>query len=126
MVEVLGALTVTVVNLDGGARGRYGEKAITETTTHDLVGCNLQQKTTDELRGGDGTTISEWILFTPDPDPEVIRARDQIRIDADAAHVAPDAGQTFATFDIEGAPDVLDNLGAGIHHLELLLHRSQL
>ncbi len=127
MVEVLGALTVTVINLDGGARDRYGNPAVTETKTFDLVGCNLQQKTTDELIDPDATTVTEWPLFTPDPEAEVIRARDQIRIDpASLAHVAPDAGETFATFDIDGEPDFLDNIDLTIHHLELLLRRSQL
>lgn len=126
MVEVLGALTVTVLNLDGGARDRYGNPVVTETKTYDLAGCNLQQKTTDELIDPEATTITEWLLFTPDPAPEVIRARDVIRIDAALAHVAPDAGETFATFDIDGEPDFLDNIDTTVHHLELLLRRSQL
>ena len=127
MVEVLGPLTVTVVNLDGGTRDRYGNPAVTETKTYDLAGCNLQQKTTDELIDPDATTVTEWLLFTPDPEAEVIRARDQIRIDpASLAHVAADAGETFATFDIDGEPDFLDNIDGTIHHLELLLRRSQL
>jgi hypothetical protein len=127
MVEVLGPLTVTVVNIDGDTRDRYGNPTITITKTYDLTGCNLQQKTTDELIDGNATTVTEWLLFTPDPEAEVIRARDLIRIDPAAlAHVAPDAGETYATFDLMGEPDFLDNIDGTIHHLELLLHRSQL
>jgi hypothetical protein len=127
MPEALGPLTVTVVNLEGDARDRYGNKAVVVAGTYDLVGCNLQQKTTDELIDGNATTVTEWLLFTPDPEAEVIRARDQIRIDPAAlAHVAPDAGKPYATFDLMGEPDFLDNIDGTIHHLELLLHRSQL
>ncbi len=127
MVEVLGSLTVTVVNLDTDTRDRYGNPGAQVSKTYDLAGCNLQQKTTDELIDPDATTVTEWLLFTPDPEAEVIRARDQIRIDpASLAHVAADAGETFATFDISGEPDFLDNISGPIHHLELLLRRSQL
>lgn len=127
MVEVLGPLTVTVLNLDGDTRDRYGNPTIALTNTYDLAGCNLQQKTTDELIAPGATTVTEWLLFTPDPEAEVIRARDQIRIDPAAlAHVAADAGQSYATFDIDGEPDFLDNIDGTIHHLELLLRRSQL
>jgi hypothetical protein len=127
MVEVLGPLTVTVLNIDGDTRDRYGNPTITITKTYELDGCNLQQKTTDELIDPDATTVTEWLLFTPDPEAEVIRARDQIRIEpASLAHVAADAGQPYATFDIDGEPDFLDNHDGTTHHLELLLRRSQL
>ena len=127
MPEVLGALTVTVVPVDADTRDRYGNPTALLGTTFELTGCNLQQKTTEELRGEAGTTITEWLLFTPDPDPEAIRARDVIRIDpASLAHVAADAGETYATFNLEGEPDFLENIDGTIHHLELLLRRSQL
>jgi len=126
MPEVLGALTVTVVPVDADTRDRYGNPTALLGTTFDLTGCNLQQKTTEEARGEAGTTVTEWLLFAPDPDPEAIRARDVIRITAAAAHVAPDAGETYATFTLEGEPDHLENIDGTVHHLELTLRRSQL
>jgi hypothetical protein len=127
MPEVLGVLTVTVVPVDADTDDRYGNPTALLGTTFELAGCNLQQKTTDELRGEAGTTLTEWILFTPDPDPEAVRARDLIRIDpASLAHVAADENQTYATFDLEGEPDFLENIDGTVHHLELVLRRSQL
>lgn len=122
-----GPLTVTVINIDSGAEDRYGNPARAVTGTYTLEGCNLQQRTTDEELVDRATTVTEWLLFAPPPGAgEAIRARDQIRIDATAAHVAPDAGQTYATFELVGEPDYLDNIDGVTHHLELVLQRVQL
>lgn len=121
-----GGLTVTVVNIEAGAEDRYGRKARTSSGSYALAGCHLQQRDSEEERVEAGTTVTEWVLFAPDPTPDVIRARDQVRIDAVAAHVRPDAGQTYATFELEGEPDFLDNFDGSVHHLELILRRAQL
>ncbi len=127
MPEVLGVLTVTVVPVDADTPDRYGNPTALLGSTFDLEGCNLQQRTSDELRGEAGTTVTEWLLFTPDPDPEAVRARDLIRIEpASLAHVAADAGEAYATFSLEGEPDFLENIDGTVHHLELTLRRSQL
>jgi hypothetical protein len=125
-----GTITATIVNIDGGLADRYGNKAATVAGTYDLQGCNLQKRgaslASEEVIDA-GTTITQWLLFAPPPaPPNVLRARDRVRVDAAAAHVAPDAGETYATFDVVGEPDFLDHINGVTHHLELLLERVQL
>ena len=122
-----GALSVTVLHVgwDGVTRDDHNNPVAGVLSTEVLAGCNLQQRSSDELLEERATTVTSWTLFAPPP-AAPLTARDQFRIDAAAAHVEPDAGETFATFDLVGVPDVLDHIDGVTHHLELWLERAAL
>ena len=121
-----GALTVTLVRRTSSTTDRHNNPVWVDGDTEDLEGCFLQQQTTDEVRDARDSTITTWILFAPAPTGPAITARDRIRIAAPAAHVEPDPGETFATFEHDGNPDVLDHIDGTTHHLELILWRARL
>jgi hypothetical protein len=123
-----GPLTVTVVVRGEGdpvQRDRHNNPLIEELDTFELTGCNLQQRTSDEELDARDTTVTTWVLFAPPP-PQRIKAIDRFRIDATAAAIDPDAGQSYATFEVFGEPDVLAHIDGVTHHLELILSRVAL
>lgn len=122
---MFGPLTVTIVHRGAGARDVHNNPTIIETGTEVLTGCNLQQLRSEEYREARESSVTNWVLFAPAPTTK-IGLIDHFRIDATAAHVEPDTGQTYATFTQDGEPDVLDNLDGTTHHLELILRRVQL
>jgi hypothetical protein len=125
---VFGPLTVTVVERGAGdpvQRDRHNNPVIAELGTFTIDGCNLQQRSGDEELDARDTTVTTWVLFAPPPS-KPINAIDRFRVDAAAAFVEPDPGQSYATFEVFGEPDVLAHIDGAAHHLELILTRVAL
>ena len=129
-VGFFGQLEATLVKRGEGAeRDRHNNPVLEPTgVTHLLTGCALQQRNTDETLDQRETTDTEWILFCAVPEaPELVTNIDLIQIDAAAAHVEPDPGEAFASFELDGNPDYLNHHAVGAaHHLELILRRVKL
>jgi len=122
---LFGPLSVTVVHRGEGPRDAHNNPTIIETGTEELTGCNLQQMRSEEYREGRESSVTNWVLFAPAPATK-IGLIDHFRVDAAAAHVEPDEGETYATFTQDGEPDVLDHIDGTTHHLELVLRRVSL
>lgn len=122
---MFGPLTVTVVHRTAGAVDADNNPTVVVGSTEDLEGCNLQQMQSEEYLDARESSVTRWVLFAPAPATPV-GLIDQFRIPAAAAHVNPDPGQTYATFEQDGEPDVLDHIDGVTHHLELILKRVQL
>lgn len=122
---MFGALTVTVVHRGEGPRDIENNPTVVEVGTEVLTGCNLQQATSEEYLDARESSETQWTLFAPSPATPV-GLIDRFRIDATAAKVAADPGQTYATFEQAGEPDVLSHIDGQTHHLELRLRRVRL
>lgn len=126
---MFGALTVTVLNRgwDGSTKDRHNNPVVSVLDSYDLEGCNLQQQATDETLEARESTDTLWVLFAPPvPTGKNLGHIDRFQIDAAAAFVDPDDGETFATFELDGHPDQLGHIDGSAHHLELILRRVNL
>ena len=126
---IFGPHTATLVERgDTGSRDRQNNPIVGDLgPTHQLVGCFLQQRNTDETLDRRDSTDTTWLLVAPPPpDGVTITTEWHVRVDATEAHLEPDDGETFATFAIDGNPDYLDDFDGSLHHLELILIRVRL
>lgn len=125
----LGNLTATIINRgwDGATRDRQNNKVVSNLDAYEVEGCHLQQLTTDETTQARDSTDTLWVLFTPPlPAGRTIGPIDRVQIEAAAAHVEPDYSGGFATFEMEGHPDILHHIDGTVHHAELILRKVKL
>ena len=122
-----GPHSVTVVRRgwNGTTRDRQNNPVISELGTFALTGCWLQQRVAAEDEEGRESAETQWVLFAPPP-PQAVGHIDHFRVTAATVDVEPDAGQTYATFEQDGHPDTLQHADGAVHHLELILKRSEL
>lgn len=123
-----GTVTADVVKRGAAGTDRHNNPTLGELRIIRLECCSLQQRNTDETLDQRESTETTWILFAPAPTGiDLIVTTDLIRVDAATAWLEPDAGQSYATFKIDGNPDYLPHVPDGsAHHLELILSRVRL
>lgn len=123
-----GPHTITVVTMgwDGSTRDRQNNPVKSELATFAITGCFIQQLDTDEVLRAQESQVTRWVGIIPDPSPNAITAEDRIRVTATTIGVEADAGQSYATLELDGVPDYAYHVDGTLHHIEALLRRVTL
>lgn len=123
-----GPSTVTVLKRGEVAKDAHNNPVVGTVSTFDLVGVFIQQRASVEEEDARHTTETTWLLIgPPPPDGQTIDGEDLIRLAASiSVNIEPDAGETFATFELAGEADPAQHITGAVHHTELTLRRYRL